>query len=417
MYERITVRMYHVGFGDCFLLRFWKGVTPFKILVDCGSITEGNAQVFHVVQDVITQCTEEDDVARIGLVVATHRHKDHVGGFSSPHWANVEVGEVWMPWTEDPDDKDATRIRNRQSALAMALVGGLSEDEPLAAKPPRREGQAASELRAQRSMAINALTNETAMATVHQGFAGDPPRHFLPEPGTSAQLRRLAGAPDLKIHVLGPPRTEDAIKAMDPPSGAGYLWAAPAHAAPVPEAIPAFAKRWQITSETFSREARPDSFREDDRKGIESMAEQPFGALAAALDKAVNNTSLILMFETGDAMLLFPGDAQWGAWDAMMSDPKARALLARTTCYKVGHHGSHNATPREFIESIMPPGGTALFSTHAVTQWPDIPRPDLVAAVTTKAARLARTDKEQDAQEAGFAVDPGLYIEWEVALS
>lgn len=58
-------------------------------------------------------------------------------------------------------------------------------------------------------------------------------------------------------------------------------------------------------------------------------------------------------------MLLFPGDAQVGNWlswanlswdvtDAAGNKTKVTAddLLARTVFYKVGHHGSHNATMR-----------------------------------------------------------------------
>jgi beta-lactamase superfamily II metal-dependent hydrolase len=413
MFDRLSIRMYHVGFGDCFLLRFWEGDTAFNILVDCGSITEGAAQIANVADDVIRTCKEPDGTARIGLVVATHRHKDHVGGFSSPLWANVIVGEVWMPWTEDPKDREATRIRNRQSSLALALAGGLTDEEPMALRPPR-ERAAAAELRGQRGMAINALTNEKAMATLHQGFQGDPPRRFLPEPETSCQARTLADAPGLKIHVLGPPRDEDGIASMDPPSGMGYLTRITDSTDPGP--VPAFGTRWQILPEQFANEARHDSFRDDDREKIDEIAEQPFGSLAAALDKAINNTSLILMFEVGQLLMLFPGDAQWGAWNAIMGDPPAKTLLERTTFYKVGHHGSHNATPREFIETMMPAGGTALFSTCNVKQWPNIPRAPLVNAIAGKAQRYARSDDEAGARRAGSKVQPGLYNEWETRL-
>lgn len=78
-------------------------------------------------------------------------------------------------------------------------------------------------------------------------------------------------------------------------------------------------------------------------------------SLALRLNSEVNNTSLVLAFElprTGK-VLLFTGDAQRGSWigwsDLSWTDGKdktttARDLLARTVLYKVGHHGSHNAT-------------------------------------------------------------------------
>jgi len=89
--------------------------------------------------------------------------------------------------------------------------------------------------------------------------------------------------------------------------------------------------------------------------------------LALNLDSDTNNTSLVLALEWGDPgsgrVLLFPGDAQVGNW-LSWRDQKYRAgdkslsaddLLSRTVLYKVGHHGSHNATvkcdPRETTDA------------------------------------------------------------------
>jgi hypothetical protein len=86
------------------------------------------------------------------------------------------------------------------------------------------------------------------------------------------------------------------------------------------------------------------------------------GALAMKLDEDTNNTSLVLAIELvkSQQVLLFPGDAQvgnWLSWDrcdfkvreADGSDHRVNAadLLSRTVLYKVGHHGSHNATMKE----------------------------------------------------------------------
>ena len=412
MVDRITIRMYEVGFGDCFLLRFWTGDAATRVLVDCGSITQGQAQVDKVVQDVIAACRDADGVSRLELVVATHRHKDHVGGFANPAWSTVEVGEVWMPWTEDPDDDRATYIRNRQSSLALALCGGETAEEPLAAAPPRRETAANAALRAQRAMAVSALTNEKAMATLHGGFATHAKPSFLPRPDVACEARAIAGVEGVRIHVLGPPRDEKALAIMDPPTGAGYL-ASPGAGSGAPAA--AFGPHWRIGKDAYFADNPATTFSPADLKAVDETAEQPTAELAAALDNAVNNTSLILMFEAAGHWLLFPADAQWGTWSAALKDPAARALLARTTFYKVGHHGSHNATPRDLIETLIPPEFTAMFSTCSVAQWPDIPRAPLVEAIAAKAARYARSDQDAAAAQAGFTVDPGLFVEYQVA--
>ena len=69
-----------------------------------------------------------------------------------------------------------------------------------------------------------------------------------------------------------------------------------------------------------------------------------------------NNTSLVLAIEWGKResgqVLLFAADAQVGNWlswrDQKYDGKKVTAddLMRRVVLYKVGHHGSHNATVR-----------------------------------------------------------------------
>lgn len=92
--------------------------------------------------------------------------------------------------------------------------------------------------------------------------------------------------------------------------------------------------------------------------------------LALRAGDFTNNVSLVLAFgvPNSDKILLFPGDAQvgnWLSWHAIQGwqardgslSPQAPAsndkqtlmenLLSRVAFYKVGHHGSHNATIRD----------------------------------------------------------------------
>jgi hypothetical protein len=64
------------------------------------------------------------------------------------------------------------------------------------------------------------------------------------------------------------------------------------------------------------------------------------------LDKAMNNTSVILLFRIGKYSLLFPGDAQIENWRYALSRERDQKLLSGVNVYKVGHHGSLNATPK-----------------------------------------------------------------------
>jgi beta-lactamase superfamily II metal-dependent hydrolase len=106
-------------------------------------------------------------------------------------------------------------------------------------------------------------------------------------------------------------------------------------------------------------EASDNSWREIDTDWL-NAAEQ----FALAMGDATNNASLVLAFELGEGgkVLLFAADAQRGNWrswaDADWTDGEkkisAKDLLARTVLYKVGHHGSHNATLSGKIDDIYP---------------------------------------------------------------
>jgi hypothetical protein len=80
-------------------------------------------------------------------------------------------------------------------------------------------------------------------------------------------------------------------------------------------------------------------------------------SLGMQLDAKTNNTSLVLAFEFIDTgrILLFTGDAQvgnWLGWEKLEWPVDGKTvtgpdLLARTVYYKVGHHGSENATLKQ----------------------------------------------------------------------
>ena len=122
----------------------------------------------------------------------------------------------------------------------------------------------------------------------------------------------------------------------------------------------------------------------------EASSDQALG-LVRALDKQMNNTSLILLFETKTKKLLFPGDAQIENWQHALSIPKFTELLADIDVYKVGHHGSLNATPKTMWNLFKKKGGAktkdrlrSVMSTKpgkhgSISAWTEVPRSTLLA--------------------------------------
>jgi hypothetical protein len=148
---------------------------------------------------------------------------------------------------------------------------------------------------------------------------------------------------------------------MDPPAGKSYLQyigaSGQASAEDDGDAKPVvprpFDETWAAPREGFIETHADWAIDQKDLESIRTLGEGPEEALAVTLDSAVNGTSLMLILKVGRAHLLLPGDAQWGTWKTALDDPQWRALLKNTTFYKVGHHGSQNATPREFKEEVL----------------------------------------------------------------
>jgi hypothetical protein len=101
------------------------------------------------------------------------------------------------------------------------------------------------------------------------------------------------------------------------------------------------------------------------------------------LDQSVNNTSVMMVLEINGTHLLLPGDAQMGSWKAALKDPEWQKLFERTRFLKVGHHGSHNATPRALVERYLrgTGGRFAMVSVHPHSRYRDVPRKPLLDAL------------------------------------
>ncbi len=419
--KHITVRMYNVGFGDAFLLFFpVPGERPRKVLIDCGVHFSGrnpNAPMAEVVKRIIADVTE-DDIPRIDLVIVTHRHQDHVEGFANDLWAGVEVGEVWLPWTENYKDPEARKILETQSAKAKKL--NLVLEKMIAA--PTRFGlskKRLDELRLLKAFSENSLSNTEAMATLHAGFKGGKniKRNYLPFKTRNDNSFEPKLLPGVTVHVMGPSRDPDVIRDMNPSSNEQWLRLMDSMAAPDYEPHRPFHADWAQSLEMLA----PDDpllslLSSSERAAIENIADGTELSVAVQLEQAVNGTSLMLMFEMGKAFLLFPGDAQNGTWKEALQDEEWRELLAKTNFYKIGHHGSHNATPKEFVFEVLAKSFKAMASVRYIARFKHIPKPELMKALKDKRGKIARSDKPED-DPRGFSRDAtDYYVETRIPI-
>lgn len=218
--------------------------------------------------------------------------------------------------------------------------------------------------------------------------------------------------PGVKVHVLGPPtinQYEAVQKQRSRDEGEFWMlrlrqfWAARqnfwsmqklnAKRLSTGGARELFPKAETVTGQALPRESRWFVRR------LRGARAKQLLELVTIMDDALNNTSVILLFEVGGKKLLFPGDAQIENWEYALNHPDAEerarihALLADTDVYKVGHHGSRNATPRSLWNLFKKRSKdqeadrmTSLNSTKAkvhgsVDRNTEVPRESLVAAL------------------------------------
>jgi beta-lactamase superfamily II metal-dependent hydrolase len=387
----VEIRMYNVGFGDAFRVTVRRGPDTWRMLVDCGVHSQGAARpirdsVENIVADLSQDCGEES--AHLDVVVATHHHQDHISGFAEDRWGGVDVGEVWVPFVENRDDPDANALRRAQAVAAAKLQGLI---EARRARLTAREHEAADMLDAALAFAVNSRGNEKAtdrlLSRNETTFANRPTVRYLPEKQSERNTIDV-GKCGVVAHILGPPRDPAMLKKMDPPRRAGWLTLDVGDGAEGPE------DGWRLFNAAYvidDPRQVPQTLLDAKAKLRLHALSNDMGLLTAAsvLEQSVNNTSVFFVLDVSGLRLLFPGDAQHGAWEHVRTDPASLALIESADFYKVGHHGSHNATPKQFVldEWIKP--GEAMVPWGLVERWKNtIPKKELLDALSDKRHRV-----------------------------
>ena len=368
----LVVRVYNVRFGDAIFITIpdtQNGQSVERtILIDFGNAlgTEGgrNDVMGPVIDDISTRLGGRP----LDLFVMTHEHLDHAQGFlfASTLGKHIAVKQAWLTASADPTykvrfpnaekEKIAAlrlyrQVRANLAALAVQppLVAGL-----LAANDPQRTKDCVDFLRTQLTTAadVHFVDRTTDLSQLWQSSTATITL-WAPEADTSDYYGRF------KPHASGL-RLDD----FDDLGG------------PLDEAAEAEAEA-QVPPRGVDAGAFYNllDVRHEDASSL------------LAIDKAANNTSIVMLLEWHGWKLLFPGDAERRSWREM----DKQGLVEPVHFLKVSHHGSSNGLPPDAIlDKLLPlpaPAGrkrSAAVSTFENT-YPGLPDGPTLQAVAARA--------------------------------
>ena len=438
--RRVTVRVYRQGLGDCILVRVKRpGHDDFKLMIDCGVVLgtpDAGKIMTRVMENLVSDTQEKVDVLAI-----THEHWDHLSGFTqaSDSFDKLGVGAVWVAWTEDPKDDLADQLRKELGAAKQKLAACANALHAVG------DGATASALEDIALMPLGAAASSST--STKDAFDKVKARG-------NVRICRPTDAPfeipdaNARIYVLGPPHDPKLIRKINPstanpetyglsmtgkgalPLGVVVALDSRDNVAQGPDVAAPFHARVTIPLDAKGRPALFDKQADDgddwraidkffqdnyvagaDWRRIDGEWLDPATQLALALQSYTNNTSLVLALELGQLgkgdVLLFAADAQvgnwesWQAWTCESGDVKVTGpdLLKRTIFYKVGHHGSHNATLKAHGVEEMDGLKAAIIPVDEKEalkkRWGRMPLPDLIAALEKRTpGMILRTDQE-----------------------
>jgi L-ascorbate metabolism protein UlaG (beta-lactamase superfamily) len=397
--SRLSVQAYQMGFGDCFLLTWHYATGKKHILIDFGSKAAPKTAPPKLAQTVAADIAKECG-GKLDAVVVTHRHQDHISGFTTSKNGKgpgdviraLKPTIVVQPWTEDPDAKPDATESTVVLKGASGFVGMLShmqdasealalEAGRIAAREPRR-GLRPTFLRL-KSEAAEGIKNASAVKNLETMSN----RHAYVHHGSASGLDAIL--PGVRVTVLGPPTLKQSAairseRAVD--QAQFWMLQASAGTLTVKGVKNLFPNSHRLSSRN------PPPYARWFLPRVRRMRAEGMQQIVRVLDDAMNNTSVILLFEVGGKSFLFPGDAQIENWEFTLAKPALMKRLADVTFYKVGHHGSRNATPKSLWAAFTNRGPvtkksrlTTVVSTMAgpygKTEATEVPRKTLIDAL------------------------------------
>ena len=385
--DKLRVRVYNVRFGDAVLISVperagrRKTVTR-HILIDVGNAAAGvggeNSLFGPVIEDVLAVL----DGRPLDLYVMTHEHMDHVQGLT---WFNekasishdlarrLDVQHAWLTASSAPDYYDDHPKAKKQLDDAQRIYATVAKY------------LAASGVEPPSMLQTLMLNNNPAVTAECVAYLRKLTSHPLyvyrgvdvrnQHPLTEAKLTVWAPEEDTAVYYGG--FQAMTLGVVDGPTARSK----PVLTSPVPPpGVDAGAFFDLVGSRTNGY--------------VDNLL---------AIDRAANNTSVVLCLEWRGRRLLFPGDAELRSWQVM----NEAGVLQPVDFLKISHHGSHNGTPpAAILDKILPPDRPPASRFAALSTYPG------VYAGVPHAATVQDLERRCVVRSTGEVAD-GQYVDFE----